>query len=437
MIELAQLAANLRAGELLLPDYLDYLEARFQEVEPIVEAFLPEPDRFVRLRREARSLLERYPLPESRPPLFGVPVGVKDIFHVRGFTTRAGSDVSPELLQGPEAAAVTALRYTGALILGKTVTTEFAYFAPGPTRNPHNPAHTPGGSSSGSAAAVAAGLCPLALGTQTIGSTIRPAAFCGVAGFKPSYDRVSREGIIPLAPSLDHVGFFTRSVAGMVRVAALLCAGWQTPVLPPRPVFAVPAGPLLERADAATRNWFAEITDRLQAQGFTVVSIPVLEELDRLETIHRSLVAAEAAEVHAGWFAAEDFHYRAETAALLTKGAMIPLELVTAARAGREGLRAQLQEQMERHGVDLWLAPAAVGPAPAGLESTGDPIMNLPWTYAGLPAVTVPAGAVGEMPLGLQLIGRWYGDEVLLALAQQIEVAVRSVGAGGSIAERR
>ena len=148
MIELTQLITGLRAGELSISDYVDHLEARFQEVEPLIEAFVPEPDRFARLRRDAATLLERYPAPESRPPLFGIAVGVKDIFHVKGFTTRAGSQVSPELLQGPEAAVVTALRNAGALILGKTVTTEFAYFAPGPTRNPHNPAHTPGGSSS-------------------------------------------------------------------------------------------------------------------------------------------------------------------------------------------------------------------------------------------------------------------------------------------------
>ncbi len=426
MIELTQLIAGLRAGELSLSDYLDYLEGRFQEVEPVVEAFIPEPDRFDRLRREAAMLLERYPAPESRPPLFGVPVGVKDIFHVKGMTTRAGSRVSPELLQGPEAAVVTALRGAGALILGKTVTTEFAYFAPGPTRNPHNPAHTPGGSSSGSAAAVAAGLCPLALGTQTIGSIIRPASFCGVVGYKPSYDRVSREGIIPLAPSLDHAGFFTRSVAGMTRVAALVCADWQTPVLPPQPVFAAPTGPYLQRADPATEEWFNQIVERLSAQGYEVLSLPVFDDIDTLETVHRSLMAAEAAEVHRDWFAAEDHHYRAETAALLTKGAMIPSELVAAARAGREQLRSQLQEQMDRHGVDLWLAPAAVGPAPVGLESTGDPIMNLPWTYAGLPALTIPAGTIDDLPMGLQLVGRWYKDEVLLGIAQQVEAALQA-----------
>ncbi|MBI4771596.1 MAG: amidase, partial [Chloroflexi bacterium] len=224
---LPDLAGALRNGDLPLTTYLAALEAHFSAREPAVLAFLPEPDRFDRLRREAAALLERYPDPDARPPLFGAPVGVKDIFHVAGFPTRAGSRLPPEALAGPEADSVRALKAAGALILGKTVSTEFAYFGPGPTRNPHAPDHTPGGSSSGSAAAVAAGLCPLALGTQTIGSIIRPAAFCGVVGFKPGYERVSRAGVIPLSPSLDHVGVFAAEVAGVALAARVLVGDWR------------------------------------------------------------------------------------------------------------------------------------------------------------------------------------------------------------------
>ncbi len=174
---------NLKHGdERALLTYLGDLEEHFQEREPDVLAFVPEDSRFKRLRREVRTLLAEYPDPAKRPELFGVPVGIKDIFHVDGFVTRAGSEVPAELLQGAEAESVRRLKAAGALIMGKTVTTEFAYFAPGPTRNPYNPAHTPGGSSSGSAAAVGAGLCPLALGTQTVGSITRPAAFSGAVG---------------------------------------------------------------------------------------------------------------------------------------------------------------------------------------------------------------------------------------------------------------
>ncbi|MDQ3007957.1 MAG: amidase, partial [Chloroflexota bacterium] len=189
---------------------------------------IPEEDRFGRLHEDAETLVLSYPDLITRPSLFGALVGVKDIFHVEGFVTQAGSRLLSGLLQGTEAKSVTRLKEAGALIFGKTVTTEFAYFFPGPTRNPHNPEHTPGGSSSGSAAAVAAGFCHMALGTQTIGSIIRPAAFCGVVGFKPTYDRISREGVIPLSPSLDHIGFFTSDVETAKHAAAVLIGDWRT-----------------------------------------------------------------------------------------------------------------------------------------------------------------------------------------------------------------
>ena len=176
-------------------------------------------------------------------------VGVKDIFHADGFTTQAGSRVPPEELQGRQAESVTKLKNAGALILGKTVTTEFAYFTPGPTRNPHNPEHTPGGSSSGSAAAVGAGLCPLALGTQTIGSLVRPAAFCGVVTLKPTYDRISRGGVIPLSPSLDHIGFFTPNVSTAKLVAPFIYQDWKdTNASDEKPILGIPEGDYLNCA---------------------------------------------------------------------------------------------------------------------------------------------------------------------------------------------
>ena len=176
-----QLIESLRADELALPDYLEQVQAWFDEREPSVLAFVAEHNRFERLQKEAEELLSRFPDPENRPPLFGMLVGVKDNFHVDGFITQAGTRLPIAEIQGSEAKSITDLKNAGALILGKTVTTEFAFFEPGPTRNPYHPEHTPGGSSSGSAAAVGAGLCPLALGTQTIGSVIRPAAYCGRA----------------------------------------------------------------------------------------------------------------------------------------------------------------------------------------------------------------------------------------------------------------
>lgn len=418
---LLALRSTLRDGNLSLPDFLARLEARFERVEPAVRAFVPEVGRFARLRRQAEQLLARYPEPVSRPPLFGVPVGVKDIFYVHDLPTQAGSRLPADTFQGQEAAVVTALKQAGALILGKTVTTEFAYFAPGSTRNPHNLAHTPGGSSSGSAAAVAAGLAPLALGTQTIGSLIRPAAYCGVVAFKPSYDRISREGVIPLSPSLDHVGFFTPEVAGAAHVAALLCAEWEVPVVPARPVLGIPQGPYLEQASALGLRHFQEVCERLAEAGFALKTVPALTAFPVIDARHRQLMAAEAAQVHEGWFANYDHLYRAETAALLTEGELVPRELVTTAREGRELLRLELATLMAEYEIDLWITPSATGPAPLGLHSTGDPVMNLPWTHAGLPAVNIPAGTdEAGLPLGVQLVAGWYADEALLLWAEQI-----------------
>lgn len=424
---LPTLSAALRSGDLSLTAYIDQLMAHFNEREPEVLAFVPEKSRFHRLEQEAKALLQKYPYPGQRPSLFGVPIGVKDIFHVKGFETQAGSRLPIQILQGDEAASVTALRRAGALILGKTVTTEFAYFAPGPTRNPHNPAHTPGGSSSGSAAAVAAGLSPLTLGTQTIGSINRPAAFCGVVGYKPSYDRISRAGVIPLAGSLDHIGGFTADVAGMQVTAALLCADWDPTMATPahRPVLGIPTGPYLHRASAAALTHFAETCARLREAGFTLIEVDAMADFDEIYARHNLIVAAEAARVHRDWYRAHHALYHEKTRDLIERGLDINNAQLAAALAGRSQLRSQLTDLMFAHGLDGWLSPPAVGPAPVGLDSTGDPVMNLPWTHSGLPTVTLPAGTdEAGLPLGLQLTGHWYADEELLGFATQVEAVL-------------
>ena len=422
-LPLPTLTAALRSGELSLFAYLDDLEAHFAAREPDVLAFVPENGRFPRLRREAEELYANYPDPDGRPLLFGVPVGVKDIFHVDGFITQAGSKLPAEILQGGEAVSVTAARQAGALIMGKTVTTEFAYFAPGPTRNPHNPAHTPGGSSSGSAAAVAAGLCPFAFGTQTIGSINRPAAFCGVVGYKPSYDRISRENVIPLSWSLDHIGGFTRDVAGMELVASVLVSDWKSGDFGgKRPSLGVPEGPYLEKASAEGLAHFWQTVEKLAKVGYTIHSIPVMADFDEIYARHNLIVAAEAARAHQEWYAQYKELYHWKTAELIERGQKISDEQLADAVAGREQLREELTAAMDAHHLDLWLSPAAPGPAPAGLDSTGDPVMNLPWTHSGLPTLTLPGGCNDAgLPLGLELNGRWYEDEALLAYGKEIE----------------
>ena len=214
-----------RTGERQILDRLTQMENYLAAREPSVRALIPQHARFERLRLETEALTARSSDQAKPPSLPGPSVGVKDIFRVDGMPTQAGSRLPGSEFQGEQAETVTQLKNAGNLVLGKTVTTEFAYFTPGPTRNPHNPDHTPGGSSSGSAAAVAAGFCDLALGTQTIGSIIRPASFCGVIGFKPTYDRVSRSEVIPLSPSLDHVGFFASNLGIAILAAKRHFAG--------------------------------------------------------------------------------------------------------------------------------------------------------------------------------------------------------------------
>ena len=401
--------------------YLDKLEAYFKLRDPVVRAFVPEVKRFERVRRQAVELLARHSQPDRRPPLFGVPVGVKDIFHVEGIDTRAGSRLPPEELRGKEADCVTILKQAGALILGKTVTTEFAYFAPGITRNPHNLDHTPGGSSSGSAAAVSSGLCPLALGTQTIGSIIRPASFCGVIGYKPSYDRISRAGVIPLSPSLDHVGFFPSDLKGAKMVASLLCKDWEPGVPDHKPLLGIPEGPYLAHASTEGLLHYRTICRHLSEVGFGVKSMNAMPDFDEICARHELIMAAEMAKVHKDWFAKFANLYHPITRNIIVRGQSIPAEALRDGLRGREKLRIALTKLMIENNIDLLLSPAATGPAPKGLDSTGNPVMNLPWTHSGLPTLNLPSGlSQNRLPMGLQITAAWYNDEQLLAWSEDI-----------------
>ncbi len=424
---LAETVAALCSGQLDLHSHIDAICDRIEQVDPMIEALLAEPDRRGRLHGEAARLAAIYPDPAGRPPLFGALLAVKDIFHVDGFVTRAGSAVPPELFAGGEAVCVRQLRQAGALVVGKAVTTEFAYFEPGPTRNPHNLAHTPGGSSSGSAAAVAAGLAPLALGTQTIGSVIRPAAFCGVVGFKPSLGRIDPCGLVFFSRSLDHVGLFTQDLAGMALAAAATCQGWRGRPAPDRlPVLGVPVGPYLEQAEPAALRAFWQQMGRLAAAGVTVREVPALAGIEALNSLHRRLVFAEFAQEHAESYARYAALYRPRTAEIIEIGQSVSTDELLALRANIPVLRSELEGAMDAAGIDLWACPAARGPAPEGLHATGDPAMNLPWTHAGLPAITLPAGRAADgLPLGLQLVGRFGEDETLLGGAQRLQVTLR------------
>jgi Asp-tRNA(Asn)/Glu-tRNA(Gln) amidotransferase A subunit family amidase len=420
---LALTVENLRVGHTDLVGYVDEMCDRLETLDSHLQAMLPEPGRRSRLRIEAEELQARYPEPAGRPPLYGALVAVKDIFHVSGFVTAAGSAVPPELFAGDEATCVRTLRRAGALILGKSVTTEFAYFEPGPTRNPHNLSHTPGGSSSGSAAAVAAGLSTLSLGTQTIGSVIRPAAFCGIIGFKPSLHRVPTEGLVYFSRTVDQIGFFTQDLAGMASAASVLCEPWKPVPLPVTlPVLGVPAGPYLQQAEPAGLKAFEQHLSKLQGMGCTIRSVPVLEDIEDLNTLHRRMVFAEFAREHAQIYALHAPLYRRRTAEIIEIGKTVGDQELAAGKANCLTLRRELEAAMAQAGIDLWVCPSALGPAPEGIRSTGDPNMNLPWTHAGMPVITLPAGhADNGLPLGLQVVAPFGEDERLLAWCQVLE----------------
>lgn len=425
-VSLSEQVGAVRSGELSLTALIDQALRRIDEVNPLVRAMLPDPRQRERLAAEARTIAERWPNPDERPPLYGALVAVKDIFNVDRMPTRAGSAVPPESFSGREADVVARLRDAGSLVLGKAVTTEFAYFASGATANPHHREHTPGGSSSGSAAAIAAGMAPLALGSQTVGSVVRPASFCGVVGFKPSYDRIPTGGTLYYSPSVDTIGFFVSSVADAVLSASTLLLGWRegedTEAQAPR--IGIPVGAFLEQAGPEMHGALDEAAKRLRGAGMAVEEVMTLHDIADINVRHRHLTTYEFAETHRERYAKYGAMFRPESAQLYEAGLSISAADAEAGRASRIALRQRLHERMDRAGIDVWLAPSAVGPAPASLRTTGEPAMNLPWTHAGMPVISLPFGDVDGLPLGLSLIGRFGHDETLLGQAVMVESAL-------------
>jgi Asp-tRNA(Asn)/Glu-tRNA(Gln) amidotransferase A subunit family amidase len=410
--------ADLRERSRPLAEYLTEICDRIDECDPRIRAFVPEPDRRGRLLSTGAGVAA-----PTGAQWRGIPVAVKDIIHVDGFVTRAGSAVPPEALAGRQASAVTRLTDAGALVAGKTVTAEFAAFAPGPTANPHRLDHTPGGSSSGSAAAVATRMCPLALGTQTIASIVRPAAYCGVVGFKPTYGRVALDGVIPNSPSLDSLGWFTATVDDAALAAGLLVPDWHPAPRNGRlPILGIPTARYLGKATHAARDAFAAHVTALRDAGFEVRHTSVLEDFDELAEALRIINRTEFARTHARWFGEYGTRYRPQTAAVIQEGMRIPETEYTAALRRNHDFATAFTDATADAGVDVWIAPAATQTAPAGLDSTGDPVMGIPFSLAGAPALSIPAGLDGNgLPWGLQCAAPAGCDERLLAFAAAIE----------------
>jgi Asp-tRNA(Asn)/Glu-tRNA(Gln) amidotransferase A subunit family amidase len=423
-------AERIRTGLLTAEELVGACLERVRQVEPTVQAwtFLDEAHALAQARQ--RDELKRSGQPIG--PLHGVPVGIKDIIDTEDMPTENGTVLHEGRTPRGDAAVVRMLRAAGAVILGKTVTTECAYFSPGKTRNPHNPEHTPGGSSSGSAAAVAAAMAPLALGSQTAGSTIRPASFCGVYGFKPTHGLIARTGILQLSRTLDHVGMFSRSIEDLALLAEAI-AGYDEgdPDTRPRarvpfrdiaaqepplePMFAFIRTPHWQRAEPDAKEAFAEL---IEALGERVEEVELFPSAQDAWDWQKTIMEAEmAANLEPLWRAGKD-RLSERLRALIERGCETrAIDYQRAVRAAPPVAESFDELFMERY--DAILTLPAPGTAPKGLGATGDPVFCVLWTLLGMPAVSLPLmrGANG-LPLGVQLVGRRGFDARLLRTAR-------------------
>jgi len=430
----ADAAAAINRGEIGSEELVRACLDRIDAVDGEVQAWAClDRDHAVAQAREADRVRQA-----GRPlgPLHGVPVGIKDIFDTADMPTEDGSVLHAGRTPGADATAVARLRESGAIILGKTVTTEFATYSPGKTRNPHDAQRTPGGSSSGSAAAVAAGMVPLAVGTQTNGSVIRPAAYCGVYGFKPSHGLISRHRVLRLSAFLDHVGTFARSVEDLALVTepmtghdprdpdtrpaarpGLSEVAAQAPPMPPR--LAYVKSPVWDQADTDVQDGFDEIT---RALGDRIDEVTLPPAFDDVVEWHRIVMEADVA-----LNLARDYRRGRESMSrqlqeFIARGlehTAVPYNL---AIRQRQSLRGIIDELMLD--FDAIITPAVTGEAPLGLDSTGDPIFCTLWSFSGVPSVSVPVlRGSNDMPIGVQLVGAFGDDARLLRTARWLSEA--------------
>jgi Asp-tRNA(Asn)/Glu-tRNA(Gln) amidotransferase A subunit family amidase len=420
-----EVQAHLAAAHSDVEPFFEQLLTYAKAVDERLHLFASLDERVVRLQAAHRQAERQRG--EPLPPLYGVPVAVKDIIDTVDFPTAFGSPIHEGRYAVADATVVRRLRDAGAVIFGKTVTTEFATFHPGPTRNPHNPEHTPGGSSSGSAAAVAAGVVPVALGTQTNGSVLRPASFCGVYGFKPSRGVLPRTGVFEQSPSLDQLGVFARhldDIALVTEVMAgddgidaasrglaprqLLRVCRAEPPVPPK--FCFVRTPWWDRIDAEAREAYEAFLEVMEGV-VTVAELPSV--VQQVVPWHAAVNEAELAFALQHEFRHHPGQLSDALRERVAKGMQMPVIDYLLARDRMAHVGGAFDEYFEHY--DAILSPAALGAAPAGLATTGDPIMQTVWTFAGLPALSMPLLQLsGGMPLGVQAVGALHNDGRLL-----------------------
>jgi len=426
----SQAASEIVRGALSPLELMESLLARCRSLEPSLRVWVTlDEDAALDAAKGSQDALAR-----SGPvgPLHGVPVGVKDIFYTEGVRTTAGSLIYDDFVPAYDSTAVAGLKAAGAIMMGKTVTTEFAAYDPSPTLNPWNPAHTPGGSSSGSAVGLAARMFPAALGSQTAGSVLRPASYNGVIGFKPTFGRVSRRGVFPVAASLDTVGFFARSVEDAALLLTVL-AGHDPndPASSPMGRQDYRAGlsrarssPRIgllrqffdERSDAEVRENMRRTEQSLAAAGAELVEITVPTDFDGLVHAHRVVMSVEMATVHEADFASRRDDYSPKIRDGIAAGLLISGVSYVQGQEARRSFRAHLENAVL--GFDALLVPTASSAAPRDVTTTGDPSFQAPWTSCGFPSISLPSGLTkAGMPLGIQLVAGPFEEEKLLAAA--------------------
>ena len=432
-LSVTEAAGQIRREELSPVALMESLLGRIEALEPSLLAWV-YLDRAAALAEAAVKEREAAG-GAGLGPLHGIPIGVKDIYYTAGIPTTACSKVYADFVPEYDAAPVARLKAAGAIMLGKTVTTEFACMDPSPTVNPWNPAHTPGGSSSGSAVAVAARMCPAALGSQTVGSVLRPAAYNGVVGFKPSYGRVSRYGVIPVSWSLDTMGWMTRSAADAALLLQVLAgadvndpaaADWPVPDYaagldnPQPPRIGLLRQFFYDNADAETRRHTDGMAERLAQAGASIEELALPDSFETAIADQQVIMAVEGSAFHEPMYRRQADDYQPRLRELIGRG--LETDGVSYSRSLERRQRFIYEMRRLAEGVDALLMPATPTPALADRTNTGNTMFQGPWTSCGLPAISIPSGlAVSGLPLGLQLVGGDFAEARLLAAAAWCE----------------
>ena len=417
-----ELAARIRSREVSPVDAAQACLVRIERIDPTIRAWQRiDSDAVIAAARQRETELDAG---VDVGPLHGVPVGVKDIFYTGGLATTMGSPIYRDFVPDRDADVVSRLKRAGVIIIGKTITTEFAAFDPAETRNPWNVAHTPGGSSSGSAAAVAARMCPAALGSQTVASIGRPAAFCGIVGLMPTATRTSGEGIFPMAWSLDHAGVFARSVDD---VALMLDTMAETPIERPHQTWSFSVGVVREffedRTSPEAWRLHTELIGRISDAGVRTIELSLPDIFACQTAVVRTILRAEVAAVHQQLHGEHAEEYSPKIRGLIETGKLISSTDYIHARRARKRYQAEMAGLFDE--CDVLISPGARGGAPRGLDHTGDPIVSAPWTLADFPTLSLPVALNSDgMPVGVQLtapphsegllleVGRWLGEFV-------------------------